>query len=99
MVWASDGETAEDLWRDGKAKAIVMDLRLPGVQGEDLLARLRANHGPHVPVVVVSVKSLEAAETMGLQKSGVTAILRKGAGTTKEAAELVAQGLVAQAVA
>ncbi len=99
VAWASDAETAEDLWREGSARAIVMDLRLPGVQGEDFLTRLRAGHGPRVPVVVVSVKSLEAAETMALQKSGVTAILRKGAGTAQAAAELIAHALVAEAVA
>ncbi len=99
VVWASDAETAEDLWRERKARAIVVDLRLPGLQGEDFLARLRADHGPRVPVVVVTVKSLEAAETMALQRSGVTAILRKGAGTAQAAAELIAQALVAEAVA
>ena len=99
MVWASDAETAEDLWREGKTRAIVMDLRLPGVQGEEFLARLRASNRPQVPVVVVSVKSLEAAESLALQKSGVTSILRKGPGTARAAAEFIAQALVVQAVA
>jgi PAS domain S-box-containing protein len=99
VVWASDAETAEDLWREGKARAIVMDLLLPGVQGEDFLARLRAVHGPRVPVVVVTMKTLEAPEMLALQRSGVTAILRKGAGTAQAAAEMIAQALVAEAVA
>ncbi len=98
-VWASDAETAEDLWKEGNTRAIVMDLRLPGVQGEAFLARLRAVHGTRVPVVVVSVKSLEAAEALELQKAGVTAILRKGSGTARVAAELIAQALIAEAVA
>jgi PAS domain S-box-containing protein len=99
MVWAADAETAEELWREGRARAIVLDLMLPGVQGEDFLTRLRSAHGPRVPVVVVSVKSLEAAESMALQKAGVTAILRKGPGTARSAAQLIAQALVAEAVA
>ncbi len=99
VVWASDAETAEDLLRESKTRAIIIDLRLPGVQGEDLLARLRSVHGPLVPVVVVSVRSLEATETLKLQKAGVTAILRKGSGTARAAADLIAQALVAEAVA
>lgn len=99
VVWASDAETAEELWREGKSRAIVMDLMLPGMQGEDFLAKVRSAGGPQAPVVVVSVKSLEGHESLALQQAGVTGILRKGPGTAKTAADLIAQALVAEAVA
>ena len=98
-VWASDGETAEELLREGKVRAVVMDLRLPGIQGEDFLVRLRELHGPDMPVVILSVKSLDATQALALQKSGVTAILLKGAGAAKTATEMVAQILITVAAA
>lgn len=99
VVWAPDAETAEELWKMRMARAVVLDLRLPGLQGETFLARFRAAHGPEVPVVVVSVKSLESDESMFLQKVGVTAVLRKGAGTAAAAAALIAESVVREKVA
>jgi DNA-binding response OmpR family regulator len=81
------------------ARAVVLDLRLPGLQGETFLARFRATHGTDVPVVVVSAKSLESDESMFLQRVGVTAVLRKGAGTAAEAAALIAESVVREKVA
>ena len=71
-----------------------MDLKLPGMQGEEVLARLRMTCGPLLPAVVVSVRSLEPTETLALQRCGVTAILVKGAG-----ADLVVRTLVAEPAA
>jgi PAS domain S-box-containing protein len=99
VVWASDAETAEELSKMRTARAVVLDLRLPGLQGETFLARFRATHGTDVPVVVVSAKSLESDESMFLQKVGVTAVLRKGAGTAAEAAALIAESVVREKVA
>jgi PAS domain S-box-containing protein len=98
-VWAADAETAEQLSKQRLARAVVLDLRLPGLQGEAFLARFRAEHGTEVPVVIVSVKSLELTESLLLQKIGVTAVLRKGAGTAKEAAAVIAQSIVREKVA
>ncbi|MEO8744642.1 MAG: ATP-binding protein [Candidatus Dormiibacterota bacterium] len=99
IVWAVDAESAEALSQRHVARAIVLDLLLPGLQGEDFLRRFRAVHGPNVPVVVVTVKSLEPDESLVLQKAGVTAILRKGPGTAKAAAELIVLALVNEPVA
>jgi CheY-like chemotaxis protein/anti-sigma regulatory factor (Ser/Thr protein kinase) len=99
VVWAPDAETAEELSKMRIARAVVLDLRLPGLQGETFLARFRATHGTDVPVVVVSAKSLESDESMFLQKVGVTAVLRKGAGTAAEAAALIAESIVPEKVA
>lgn len=94
VVWAADAETAEEISNQRVARAVVLDLMLPGLQGETFLARFRAAHGTQVPVVVVSVKALDPNESMFLQRVGVTAVLQKGAGSAAAAAALIAQSIV-----
>jgi PAS domain S-box-containing protein len=98
-VWAADAETAEHLMATNGARAVVLDLLLPGLSGEAFLQRLRKKHGPDVPVVVVTLKDLDAAASLVLQKAGVTAVLRKGPGMAEAAASLVAKSLVPELVA
>lgn len=98
-VWAADAETAEHLMAKKRARAIVLDLLLPGLQGEAFLQRLRAKHGPGIPVVVVTLKDLNTEASMSLQKAGVTAVLRKGPGMAEAAANLIAKSLAAEVVA
>ncbi len=92
-VWAPDAETADQLIGQMGARAVVLDLMLPGASGEDFLARMRASHGSELPVVVVTIKELEATETLALRTAGVVAVLKKHSGAAKEAAEFVAQAL------
>ena len=92
-VWAADAETADQLIDQTGARAVVLDLMLPGASGEDFLARLRTSHNSAVPVVVVSIKELEATETLALRTAGVVAVLKKHSGAAKEAAEFVAAAL------
>jgi PAS domain S-box-containing protein len=96
-IWAADAETAEHLMT--KARAVVLDLLLPGLSGESFLQRLRAKHGTAIPVVVVTLKDLDPAERLSLQKAGVTAVLRKGPGTASMAANLLARSLAVEEVA
>jgi PAS domain S-box-containing protein len=98
-VWAADAETAEHLMATNGARAVVLDLLLPGLSGEAFLQRLRKKHGPSVPVVIVTLKDLDAAASLVLQKAGVTAVLRKGPGMAEAAANLVAKSLVPELVA
>jgi PAS domain S-box-containing protein len=96
-IWAADAETAEHLVT--KARAVVLDLLLPGLSGEAFLHHLRATRGPGLPVVVVTLKDLGPAENLSLQKAGVTAVLRKGPGTAAAAASLLVQCLATELVA
>ena len=98
-VWAADAETAEHLMARKVPRALVLDLLLPGLQGDAFLTRMRANHGLATVVVVVTLKDLEPSESMSLQKAGVTAVLRKGPGAAETAASIVAKSLVAELVA
>jgi PAS domain S-box-containing protein len=92
-VWGPDAETADRLIGQMTPRAVVLDLMLPGASGEDFLARLRSSQGMELPVVVVSIKELEARETLALRTSGVVAVLKKHSGAAKEAALFVAKAL------
>ena len=98
-IWAADAETAQHLMTKKRARAIVLDLLLPGLSGEAFLQRLRATHGIGIPVVVVTMKDLDPAEILALQKAGVTGVLRKGAGMAETAANLIAKSLELELVA
>jgi PAS domain S-box-containing protein len=91
-VRAADAETAQRLLREGmKPRAVVTDLVLPGVQGEEFVAKLGAD--PAVPVLVVTVKSLAPDEISALAKAGVTAVLPKEAGASQAAVTLITEAL------
>jgi PAS domain S-box-containing protein len=99
-VWAPDAETADQLVEQMAARAVVLDLMLPGARGEYFLARLRGAHASELPVVVVTIQELDAAETLALRAAGVLAVLKKHSGAAKEAAAFIADAIgprVAQA--
>jgi len=98
-VRAADAETAERLLQAGmKPRAVIADLVLPGVQGEEFVARLGADPATAVPVVVLTVKSLAPAEITALQKAGATAVLPKEAGATQAAVSLITEALASPMV-
>jgi PAS domain S-box-containing protein len=98
-VWASDAETAEQLIARNGARAVVLDLLLPGMSGEAFLQRMREKYGPAIPVVVITLKDLDISENLALQKLGVSGVLRKGPGISGSAADLIENALAAQLVA
>ena len=98
-VWAADAESAEHLMQHLKVRAVILDLMLPGMSGEEFLARLRSEPDAIVPVVVVTLKNLDAAQNLALQKLGVTAVLRKTAGAAEAAANMVAHALASELIA
>jgi len=94
-VRAADAETAERLLQAGmKPRAVIADLILPGVQGEEFVARLGSDPANAVPVLVLTVKSLAPSEVSALEKAGVTAVLPKEAGATQAAVSLITEALV-----
>jgi CheY-like chemotaxis protein len=97
-IRAADAETAQHMLVDTTPRAVVLDLWLPGLQGEDFLARMRADFGIKVPVIVLTAKDLTAAEITALEKSGAMAVLPKEAGAPQAAATLVADELALDSV-
>jgi two-component system sensor histidine kinase VicK len=93
-ICAADAETAERLLKEGlKPRAFVVDLMLPGTQGEEFVPKLRAHSEVAVPIVVLTVKSLGPAEIASLIGGGATAVLPKEAGATEAAVSLIAEAL------
>jgi len=96
-LWAPDAETADRLIAQMTPRAVVLDLMLPGASGEAFLARLRSSKGGQLPVVVVTIKELEATETLALRTAGVVAVLKKHSGAAKDAAQFVVEALAQHA--
>lgn len=88
-VRAADAETAELLLAYLRPRAIILDLALPGLQGEDFLARMWAR-GSALPTVVLTMKNLGPGEISALETKGVTAVLPKEAGAPQAAVALIA---------
>jgi CheY-like chemotaxis protein len=88
-VRAADAETAELLLAYLRPRAIILDLALPGLQGEDFLARMWAR-GSALPTVVLTMKNLVPGEISALETKGVTAVLPKEAGAPQAAVALIA---------
>lgn len=58
---ASTGEKAIELSSDSAFDLVLLDIRLPGLDGWDVLRRLRADHKPEeLPVVIMSAHSSES---------------------------------------
>ena len=51
--WAADGEQAETLLKTKSYDAVLLDLRLPGINGKDVLTRLRRGRD-NVPVLMLT---------------------------------------------
>ncbi len=98
-VRAADAETAERLLADMTPLAIVLDLALPGLQGEDFLARMWAVGGARLPVVVLTMKNLRPDQISALELTGATAVLPKEAGAPQAAVALITRALVVQPAA
>jgi CheY-like chemotaxis protein len=92
-VRADDAETAEQLLMDVTPRAIILDLALPGLQGEDFLARMRAGGGKRLPVVVLTAKDLGPEEISALEATGAMAVLPKEAGAPQAAVTLITEAL------
>jgi two-component system KDP operon response regulator KdpE len=54
VLTAGNGETALDLLPDSRVDLIVLDLGLPGIEGQEVIRRVRA--WSEVPIIVLSVR-------------------------------------------
>jgi CheY-like chemotaxis protein len=74
-----------------RPRAVVLDLLLPGAEGEVFLRRLRRAGLQDIPVIVVTVKDLTIEERVELDELGVVTVLRKSVGVAAAASEAVRQ--------
>jgi signal transduction histidine kinase/CheY-like chemotaxis protein len=77
MIEATDGATGIELVRNQRPRGILLDLRMPGMSGFDVLRELKADSGTKdIPVVVVTSKVLTADER-DILDGHATAVLSK----------------------
>ena len=88
-VWAASAEEAAAQLASQLPKAVILDLLLPGAQGEEFLRGLNQLKGYALPVIVVTVKDLTQSERIALGQLHVQAILRKEPEVGAAAADLV----------
>ncbi len=109
---AVDGESALDRFRQHEPDLVVLDLRLPGIDGYDVLREIRRDS--NVYVIVLTARSEETDKLIGLELGAddyvtkpfsprelvarVRAVLRRGRGDdTDDAAPMSFDGLVIDA--
>jgi len=92
-VLVTTAEEALERLQDERIRVMVLDLFLPGLQGEDVLGRLRQSESNSTEVIVVTVKDLTREERAALMDQGVSHILHKGAGVASVTADAVTQVL------
>ena len=106
VTLASDGVSGRDLAMQRHWDAIVLDIRLPGLNGLDLCRELRARLSP-VPILMLTARSAELDRVLGLElgaddyltkpfsvielQARVKALLRRSALTTAAQTDALAQ--------
>ncbi len=91
-IRADDAETAVHVLADLTPRAILLDLALPGLKGEDFLARISVGR-VRLPVVVLTSYDMGDRRISALESAGVAAVLPKEAGAPQAAVALIAQAL------
>lgn len=66
VLTAADGETGYRLACEREPDMIVLDVMLPGMNGLEVLRRLR-EHSPETPVLILSARVEQADKVLGLQ--------------------------------
>lgn len=66
VLSAGDGETGYRVACEREPDMIVLDIMLPGMNGLEVLRRLR-EHSPETPVLILSARGEEADKVLGLQ--------------------------------
>lgn len=72
---AADGETALTLVHDLQPDVVLMDIRLPGLDGIDALARIRAN-SPQIAVLILTTYNEDALIVRGLRAGACGYLLK-----------------------
>jgi PAS domain S-box-containing protein len=92
---ASDGVAAIDQLGGARPDAIILDLMMPGMDGFEFLAQVRANpQWRDIPVVVVSAMDLTPADRERLN-GNVQAVIRKGVRDSDKLLQEVGESLAA----
>src|SRR6266540_195913 len=78
LLTASQGEIVGDMVRQHRPDLVLLDLQLPGIDGEEVLRRLQADpHTAGAPVVVVSAEVTRSGNRQRLLAAGAAEYLTK----------------------
>ena len=72
---ATNGEHALDILKEEKPAIMTLDMRMPGLNGYDILQKVKRQH-PELFIIVVTAIDVPNMEEM-LEHSGAHALLRK----------------------
>lgn len=72
---ATNGEHALDLARECNPALMTLDIRMPGLNGYDVLQKAKRHH-PDLPIIVITAIEVPKMEEM-LEHSGAHALLQK----------------------
>lgn len=90
---SANGEEALGLAEQYKPNIIILDLMLPGMQGEEVLKQLKAHTDlNHIPVIIFSNKSDQKDMEANI-KSGASAFLIKSTTELNELVEIISKEL------
>jgi CheY-like chemotaxis protein len=71
IVAAADGQQAVDMARAVRPDLILMDLGLPGIDGWEATAQLKADDTTrHIPIIVLSAHAMTSDRTLALAAGG-----------------------------
>jgi PAS domain S-box-containing protein len=74
---AADGEEALARWREGRPDLILLDMRMPKLDGHEVARRVRAEEtGRHTPIIAVTASAFEEQQSQVLA-AGCDEFLRK----------------------
>jgi CheY-like chemotaxis protein len=77
VLEAGTGELALDLLRDNRIDVMLLDIKLPGISGWDVLSRIRAERLDGRPGVVVFSAHVGPVEARRAEELGAVAYLTK----------------------
>ncbi len=69
VEWVADGAAGYEAAANRQYDCLIVDLMLPGLDGMDLIARLRSR-GAHTPILIVSARQGVEARVRGLHSGG-----------------------------
>jgi PAS domain S-box-containing protein len=92
-AWMPSAEAALQEVAAIRPRAVVLDLLLPGLQGETCLRRLREVLKEDLPEVVITAQDLASEDERTLAELGAVAVYRKGPSAARAAAGTVARAL------
>lgn len=102
VEWVKDGAAALDFlfrrgdyaaWKNSKPRVVLLDLRLPKIDGLEVLKQMRANEPTRLIPVVVMTSSQEERDVVDSYKMGANSFVSKPVGFEEFAKTVAELGL------